>query len=171
METTQDINISSSEPPSEYSSTTETSEKFDLSDYILKNYIIIVIPSIFVGIFLIVLFILLIRRILHRDKINPKHLETYSSVNYDDDSIDEELENDDIMPIYTSCQLLVGEGYENDFAVSNSEPEYDCMSVDVTVGARESAIVDWSNRNNKSPEPSEELTQSLKVLPHDFWKR
>lgn len=89
-------------------------------------------------------------------------------MNYDDEEIDEDLENlDDIM--YTSCKLLVGEGYENNFDGSNSEPEYDCMSVDATVSAKESAIVNWGKQSAETP--PQELPQSLKVLPLNFWKR
>lgn len=120
--------------------------------------------------FLIIIFILLIRKILNRDTFNPKQLETYSSVDYDDESIDEDLEGaDDLM--YTSCRLLVGEGYEDNAEVSNSEPEYDCMSVDVTVNAKESSIIDLSKQTNKSIENSQEVAQSLKTLPQSFWKR
>lgn len=166
-----DIFISdSSYTYAEYTSTIETSTEFDLSGYIQENYIIIVIPSVFACVFLIMIFILIIRKILNRQNFDPKQLETYSSVNYDDESLDEELEGaDDLM--YTSCKLLVGEGYEDNVEVSNSEPEYDCMSVDVTVNAKESSIIDLSKQTNRSLESSQEVAQSLKTLPRNFWKR
>ena len=152
--------------------TIETSTEFDLPGYIQDNYIIIVIPSVFACVFLIIVFLLLIRKILrNRQSFDPKQLETYASVNYDDESIDDELEGtDDLM--YTSCRLLVGEGYEDNVEVSNSEPEYDCMSVDVSVSAKESSIIDLSNRQRStSLESSQEVSQSLKTLPNNFWKR
>lgn len=150
--------------------TTEVSPIVSASNFFLENYIIVGFAGVALLIVLIIIISLLIRKIRDRCCFDTRLLETYSSINYDDESLDNELDDCDNL-VYTSCKLYVGDdlGVDSDF--TNSEPEYDCMSVDGSVNASASPIVDWSNRSKSVESEKEEMAQSLKTLPFSFWKR
>lgn len=148
-------------------STTGIPRNIPASNFFSENYIIISISAVFISIFFIIISILLFRKIRERCS-RQIVLDTYSSINRDDESIDDELDNCDAL-VYTSCKLYVGDDLGVDSDMTNSEPEYDCMSVDVSVGANESSVVDWSRNAQDTTEQAN--AHSLKISPYLFWRR